>query len=69
MVYAFGNTECNRHILVILDDFFPFSPLTNQKIKILKKKKKTFGDTILLHMRTMNDNHDVWFLRYRGVAN
>ena len=20
-------------------------------------------------MRTMNDNHDVWFLRYRGVAN
>ena len=38
--------------------FFPFTPLTTSKIKILKKKtnKKT-GDIIILLMCTINENH------------
>ena len=36
--------------------FCPFSPLTTQKIKILKLKK-TSGDIIILHIFTINDNH------------
>ena len=35
----------------------PFNPLTTWKIEILKKFKKTHGDIIILHMRTINDNH------------
>ena len=36
--------------------FWPFTPLTAQKIKISKKKKKkkTSGDVIILHMCTIN---------------
>ena len=34
--------------------FCPFMPLTAQKIKILKKWKKTPGDIIILHMCTKN---------------
>ena len=35
--------------------FFPFTPLTAPKNKISKKmKKKTPGDTIILHMCTTN---------------
>ena len=34
----------------------PFIPLTAQKIKILKKMKKTAGDIIILH--TWTKNHD-----------
>ena len=37
--------------------FCPFIPLTNQKIKILKKWKKTPGHIIILHLSTTNDNH------------
>ena len=36
--------------------FCPFAPLT-QKIKILKKWKKTPGDIIILHKRTKNHDH------------
>ena len=44
---------------VILDCFFPFTPQTTQKIKLLKKNnnKKLPGDIIILHMCTLNDNH------------
>ena len=37
--------------------FALFTPLTTQKINILKKLKKTSGDIIILHLRTINDNH------------
>ena len=37
--------------------FYPFTPLRTQKIKILKKMKKTPGHIIILHMCTINDNH------------
>ena len=36
--------------------FCPLSPLTTQKVKILKLKK-TPGDIIILHICTINDNH------------
>ena len=39
----------------------PFTPLKTQKIK-RKKKEKTSGDIIILHMCTKN--YDVQFLRY-----
>ena len=38
-------------------------PLKTQKIKILKKMKKTPGNIIILHMSTTNENHliyDFW---------
>ena len=44
-------------LFVILDHFFPFTPLTTHKIKILKKWKKPPGDIITLHMCPINDNH------------
>ena len=44
---------------VILGHIFPFSPLTTQKIKILKLKK-TPGDIIILHICTINDNHMIY---------
>ena len=34
--------------------FFPFNPLTTQKIKVLKKFKKLLGDIIILLMCTIN---------------
>ena len=42
---------------VILDHNCPLTLLTTQKIKILKKFKKTHGDIIILHMSTINQNH------------
>ena len=37
--------------------FCPFSHLTTQKIKFLKKWKKTPGDIIPLNLCTINENH------------
>ena len=51
-------------LFIILDCFLPFYLLTTQKIKILKKWKKTPRDIIILNMFTINDNHEVCFLRY-----
>ena len=39
------------HVIFILGSFLPFTPLTVQKIK---KMKKTPGDIIILHMCTKN---------------
>ena len=59
----YRDMECNRQNFLafwtvfffgILDCFLLFYPLTTQKIKILKKLKKTPGDTIILHMCTKN---------------
>ena len=35
-------------------------PLTTERIKILKKMKKTSGDIIILHKCTINDNHMIY---------
>ena len=37
--------------------FCPFTPLTTQKTKILKRWKKAPGDIIILHVCAINDNH------------
>ena len=53
---------------IILDRFLPFYPLTTQTIKILKKTKNRPGDTVILHMCTINDHHMMygsWYLRER----
>ena len=42
--------------------FCTFSPLTTWKIKILKLKK--IPGHIISHICTINDNHDICFLRY-----
>ena len=49
---------------VILDYFYPLPP-NNPENQNFEKMKKTPGD-IILHMCTINENHDVWFLRYRA---
>ena len=49
---------------VILDHFLPFYPPNNLKNQNFEKMKKISGDIIILHMCSINDNHDVWFLRY-----
>ena len=44
--------------------FCPFTPVTAQKQNISKKwKKKKSGYIVTLHMSTINQNQDVWFLR------
>ena len=48
---------------VILDHFLPFNNLKNQNFEIMKKLP---GDIIILYRRTINDNHDVWFLKYQA---
>ena len=64
MMCSSWDTEWDRQkFLSFWATFYSFSPLTTQKIKILKLKK-TPGHIIILHICTTNDNHDVWFLRY-----
>ena len=43
--------------------FCPFTSLTIQKIKILKKWKKHLA-ILSFYTSIINQNHDVWFLRY-----
>ena len=65
MMYCFWDMERNLHnFLSFCTIFCPFTPLTNQKIplttqkiKTLKKWKKTPGDIIILHMSTKNFGH------------
>ena len=54
--YGVRQTE----FFVIMDHFFPFTPQWTQKIKILKKWKKTLGDIIILQMFTITDNHMIY---------
>ena len=64
IIYVSSNIRCDRqNFLSILGHFLPFQPpdkLENQNSKI----EKTPRDIIILHSCTINDNHDVWFLRY-----
>ena len=52
-----------KQFFVILDYLLPFTPLTTQKIKILKKWKKIPIDIIILHMCTINENHMMYVSR------
>ena len=51
-------------IVLILNHFLPFYPSMDQESQNFEKMKRTPWDIIILHMCTINDNHDVWFLRY-----
>ena len=58
--------NCYFSFLVI---FCPFTPLTAQKIKILKKWKKMHGDIIILHMFTKNYDqmmYGSWDMLHKG---
>ena len=44
--------------------FFFLYPLNNLQNPDFEKMKQLLGDIIISHMCTINDNHDVWFLRY-----
>ena len=64
MMYGYGTQQIQ--ILVILGHFLPFHPSKNPKIKILKKWKKMFGDIIISHLCTTNDNQKMYgFKRIR----
>ena len=57
MIYGSWNTRCHRQkCLSFWVIFYPFGPLTTQKIKILKLEI-ALGDIIILHTCTINDNH------------
>ena len=51
-----------QNFLLFWTIFCPFTPLTTQKIKILKKWKKAYYHFTLLHHKWRS--YDVWFLRH-----
>ena len=58
MMYGSWDIEWDRQIfLVNLDHILPFYPPNNPKNKTSEKLKKHPVDIIILHMRTINDNH------------
>ena len=58
MMYGSHAIEHDRqNFLSFWTIFCTFTPLTTQKIKILKKMKKPPGDIIILHKCTINYNH------------
>ena len=57
-MYGSWDMEHDRqHYFSYWTVFCPLTLLITQKIKILKKWKKTPGDIIILHKFTINDNH------------
>ena len=71
MLYGSWDMECDRqNFLSFWTGFFPpFYPCNNPKNHNFEKMKKTPRDIIILHMCTIIDNHDVWFLRYEAWQN
>ena len=67
MIYGSWNIRCDwQKFLSFWATFCPLSPLTTQEIKILKLKNIP-GDTIILHICTINDNHMMhgsWHMEY-----
>ena len=57
MMHVSWDIACQTKLLVILCHFLSCYPPNNLGIKILKKWQKIAGDTIILHMCTINDNH------------
>ena len=65
MRYGSWDMEWDRqNFLSFWDSFWSFTSLTTQKTKMLKKMKKASGDITILQMYTINDNYDVWLLKY-----
>ena len=63
MMYDSWDMEWDRqNFLSFWAIFYPFTPQTIRKIKILKKGKKAPGDIIGLHQCTTNDNHLMYYL-------
>ena len=61
----FLRCEAQQSFLLFWTIFCPFTLLTTQKIKILKKWKITPSDIIILHLVHHKwQLHDIWFLRY-----
>ena len=57
MMYCFWDMERGKENFCFFWAIFcPFTPLTTQKIRILKKWKRRSGDIIILHKCTTNDN-------------
>ena len=66
MMYGSWDVECVMD-RIFLDHFLPFYlPLTTQKIKILKKFKKTWRYHFSHVYYKWQSYDDVWFLRYRA---
>ena len=61
-------TKIHDHMIYasfILDNFWPFTPLTTKKIKIKKKNKKnTQRYSHFTYVYQKWRSYDVWFLRY-----
>ena len=66
MIYGSWDMKHNKQsFLLFWTIFCPFTLLTTQKIKILKKWKITPSDIIILHLVHHKwQLHDIWFLRY-----
>ena len=69
MMYDSWDTKCNRQIFFShLGPFFTLLPLlpspNNPKNQNFEKMKQNARDIIILHKSTINDNQDIWFLRY-----
>ena len=61
MLYFSWHMECDRqNVLSFWAIFCSFTSLTTQKIKILKKWKKTTGYFNILHKRTRNHDNIVY---------
>ena len=64
MMYGSWVIECDRqNFLPFWTIFFPFTPLTTQKIKILKIWKKIPGYYHFIQVYHKWQPYDVWFLR------
>ena len=60
MIYGSWNVMCDwEKFLSFCIIFYPLSPLTTRKIKILKLRKAP-GDIIISHICTINDNHRLY---------
>ena len=68
MMYGSWDIGHNRPIFLLFWTIFcPFTPLTTQKIKLLKKtnkKKNTWRYYHFTQVHYKRQSYDVWFLRY-----
>ena len=67
MMYDFWDMECDDIFFCHSGPLFALLPPWTQKIKILKKWKKTPEDIIILQMCTINDSHMMngsWDMQY-----
>ena len=63
MMYGSCDMERNRQVFVILDNFLPFNPPMDPKIKTFKKTEEKPLKILSFYKHTWK-SYDVWFLRY-----